>query len=127
MAKSDRSSYICANWPNKNIQMGSTNYRPGNVKYFLMHKITIKKNDKDVCVQSLLAYVSWYKEHEEQNYLHFPVTIWSPLFEPLSFASFIPISRILCRCAQIETNMNFIERPYNNGKVVIVIPSEYIQ
>lgn len=127
MAKSDRSGYICANWLGNNLQMDITNYRPGNVNYFLKHKIIIKKDEKDICVQSLLAHVSWYKEHEEQNYYHFPITIWSHYVEPLSFGSFIPISRILCRCAQIETNMNFIERPHNNGQVVIVIPSEHIQ
>ena len=127
LAKSDRSSYICANWLGNNLQMDCTNYRPGNVIYFLKHKIILKQDEKDICVQSLLAYVGWYKTHEEKNYLHFPITIWSHDIEPLCFASFIPISRILCRCAQIETNMTFSERPYNNGKVVIIIPTEHIQ
>ena len=125
-AKSDRSSYICANWFGKNLQIDYSNFRPGNVNYFLKHKITLKQGDKDVQVHSYLAYVRWYKEHEEQHYLHSPITIWSVDVEPLSFTSFMPISRILCRCAQVQIQMTFSERPCNSGQVIIIIPTENI-
>ena len=106
--------------------MDHENYRPGTVNYFLKDKITLKQEKNDIHIQSLLAYVSWYKIHEEKNYLSFPVTIWSHYVEPLSFATFIPITRILCRCAQAQEYINFTERPYNNGKVTIIIPTENI-
>ena len=30
--------------------------------------------------------------------------------------------RIAYRCAQAEVDMNFPERPYNNGKTIVIIP-----
>jgi hypothetical protein len=32
------------------------------------------------------------------------------------------IDRVACRCAQVQTYIEFPERPYNNGEVVIIIP-----
>ena len=68
LAKSDRSSYVCANWLGINLHIDHNNNRPGTVNYFLKHKITLKQEKKDIHIQSLLAYVSWYKMHEEKNY-----------------------------------------------------------
>lgn len=80
--------------------------RPGNVNCF-WNKIILKQSDKDILAHSFLAYVSWYKEHEEQYHLHSPIIIWSVDVKPLSFASFMPISRILCRCVQEQTKVAF--------------------
>ena len=55
-------------------------------------------------------------------YLLSPVTLWSPEYEPIGPASFMPISRIAYRCAQVQTYMEFHERSYNNGQTVIIIP-----
>ena len=54
--------------------------------------------------------------------LHRPVTIWYPELEPISAASFMPITRVACRCAQARTYYEFIERPYNSGQIVVIIP-----
>ena len=67
-------------------------------------------------------FVGWYQPHAERKYLPLPVTLWSPELEPLSETSFMPINRIAGRCAQAQVQMVFPERPYNNGKTIIIIP-----
>ena len=120
LAKSDRSSYICANWLNSSSSVAC---RPAYVRYFLKHTLTIERDNKEmVSIQSYLAFVEWYKPHPEREYLQRPVSLWYPDLEPLSIASFMPINRIACRCAQSQAQFEFIERPHNNGQVVIIIP-----
>ena len=55
----------------------------------------------------LFAYIGWYKTHLEINYLHSPVLVWYPEIEPLSVASFMPINRVTCQCAQVLTHIEF--------------------
>ena len=124
MAKSDRSNYICANWLNNEA---ADPCRPGHVKFFFRHNIMLEKTDKDkVSVQALLAYIEWYKQHPEKKCFHPPTTLWYPDFEPTSDASFMPINRITCRCAQSQTYMTFSERPYNNGQAIVIIPIDKV-
>lgn len=113
MAKSDRSSYICANWLNNKAPDPC---RAGHIKFFFRHNITLDK-DK-ISVQALLAYIEWYKHHPEKTFFNPPTTLWYSDFEPTSGASFMPINRIACRCAQSQIYMTFSERPYNNGQAI---------
>ena len=123
MAKSDRSSYVYGSWLDST---SSDNYRPGNVQYFLKHTVTLEKQNKEtVTLHTFLAYIGWYKPHPEAKFLHSPISLynlWYPEIEPLSAASFMPINRVACQCAQVQAYMKFPERPYNNGEVVIIIP-----
>ena len=124
IAKSDRSSYVSANWLNNTMH---AIYRPGYVRFFIKHNITLEKQNKDtLSVETLLAYIGWYKPHPEMNYLPSPVTLWYPECEPISASSFMPINRIACRCAQSESYMEFAGRPHNNGSAVTIIPIENI-
>jgi hypothetical protein len=72
------------------------------------------QDGEEKTIQSLLA---WYKSHPERHYIPDPVTLWYPDFEPLSAASFMPICRIVNRCAQVKEHMNFPQRPHNSGEV----------
>lgn len=125
MARSDRSSYICANWLGDSLSIDSVsdNWRPGCIKYFFKHNVTIEKDSGEKeSFQSLLAYVGWYKSHPEKNFIPSPVTLWWPEYEPLCAASFIPICRIASRCAQAKVYMEFTARPYNSGQTIVIIP-----
>lgn len=107
---------MCANWLNS---AQPELCRAGRVKYFFRHNITLEYHDKlkdKVTVQPLLAYIEWYKQHPEKNFLPSPVTLWYPDLEPIGAASFMPINRIACRCAQSQSYMTFTERPYNSGQ-----------
>ena len=124
-AKSDHSSFVAARWFGRNasINVSQPNpCRPGKIFFFLKHRITIQSNNKTNTYCSLLAFVGWYKIHPEKDYLLSPITLWSPDYEPIGPASFIPISRIAYRCAQVQKHMEFRERSYNNGQTVIIVP-----
>lgn len=126
MAKSDRSSYIGAYW-HYNGAISTEYWQPGRVKFFFRHNIVIKKQNGDTeSFQSLFAYVEWYKPHPEKAYIPSPVSIWYPEFEPLSAASFIPLPRIACRCAQADVYMEFADRPHNSGQVIIIVPLNFM-
>ena len=128
LAKSDRSSYIYAKWFNTLTETAPQDMcRPGYVYYFLKHTIKLENSGKIFSNQSILASVGWYKCHPEQYQLLSPLTIWSPDYEPLNLASFLPINRILCRCAHIQKFMEFADRPYNNGQAVVIIPIGYVE
>ena len=116
MAKSDRASYICANWLGDNNQTIDLHAacRPGQVQYYIKHNVVLKRSSEEIPMSFLLAFTEWYKQHPEKNYLLSPVTLWSPNFVCISEASFLPICRIAGRCMQLKTSMSFPERPYNN-------------
>ena len=120
LARSDRSSYIYAKWPVDNADNGS--YRAGRIEFFLKHDIVLKKGEDEILIQPMLAFVSWYKMHPEINYFLTPVSLWSTDFEPMNTASFIPVNRIAARCAQAQIHFECIERPYNNGQAIVIIP-----
>ena len=124
MSRSDRASYICAYWiSNDNSSIDPQGpCRPGHIKYFLKHKVMLQKNSESLHITFLLAFVQWYQQHPEKNYLLSPVTLWFPDFVPICSASFLPVRRIACRCMQVETFMHFPERPYNSGKTVVITP-----
>lgn len=85
--------------------------------------MTVKtQSNETLSFDTFMAYIDWYQMHPEKRYLHSPITIWRPDFEPLSAASFMPIKRIVCRCVQTQTHMEFNERPFNNGQAVVIIP-----
>jgi len=49
-------------------------------------------------------------------------SFWSPEYELIGPASFMPISRIVYRCAQVQIHMEFHELSYNNGQTITIIP-----
>lgn len=122
-ARTDRNSFICANWLGENDLIDPAfTCRPGSVQYYIKHTITVTHNGEKLLMTSYLAFVKWYKKHPEKNYFHPPNTIWYPDYAPPSQASFMPISRIACRCMQDEFELSIPDRPHNNGKVVVVNP-----
>ena len=128
LAKSDRSSFVYAKWFNKLTETSPQEIcRPGYVHYFLKHTIKLENQGKILSIKTFLAFVGWYKSHPERNHFLSPLTLWSSDYEPLNLASFMPINRILCRCANIHTRMEFKDRPYNNGEAVIIIPIRYLE
>ena len=122
IAKSDSSSFISAYWYDVNGSIDLNSQRHGRIKYFIKHKLKLQRRTDFFVVDALVAYVQWYEHHPEKNHFHQPVTVWRPEFEPLAASSFMPIRRVLCRCAEVQTRMDFTERPHNSGQIVITIP-----
>lgn len=98
--------------------------RPGSVQYYIQHNVMLEQkfNGEKVNRTMHLAYVNWYKKHPEKTHFRSPVTVWYPDHVPLSQASFMPISRIACRCMQSEFELSLSDKPHHNGKVVVINP-----
>ena len=123
-ARTDRKSYICAYWLGDDETSIDTaaSCRPGCVQYYIKHNVAVECDNGQQIITMYLGFVTWYKRHPEKAHFLSPVTLWDLENVPLSAASFIPTSRIICRCMQGKLNMSFPDRPYNNGKVVIINP-----
>lgn len=69
--------------------------RPGKVSHYLMHSIEVNG-----CIKvHLLAVVEWFKKtNADLGYLH-PITVWQKRVQNDGPASYIPIQRILGKCA----------------------------
>lgn len=120
-ARTDRNSFICAHWlgdDDKSVNTG-TFCRPGCVQYYIKQNVIL---DRNTSVTMYLANVQWYKKHPEKHYFLSPNTLWYSDYVQLSEASFMPISRMACRCMHGEIEMTFPDRPHNNGKVIIINP-----
>jgi hypothetical protein len=121
-ARTDRNSYICAYWlgdDDKTINT-ETICRPGCVQYYIKQNVIL---DNNTSVTMYVAYVQWYKTHPEKYHFLSPNTLWYPDYVQLSEASFMPISRMACRCMHGEIpEMTFLDRPYNNGNAIIINP-----
>lgn len=90
--------YIMASWAdsNGNIRVETINGRPGIVKFFLYHTVTINGTP----VPHVLAVVTWYKEKNTNGGISFrnPLSTWSAKeFVPPGPATFIPVQRFMSR------------------------------
>ena len=115
-ARSQKSSAIAAKWPGVvGIDTrGEAPLRIAQVTSYIEHKLT--KTNKT----HMLARVRWYCDHPRRDSLHSSVILCSSVLDPESCASFIPVSRIMCRCAlSSSVSMKF---DYGVDNVLVAVP-----
>lgn len=130
-ARTSRSSAIIAVWPHltgilTSIPPSVEHIRVGIIDCFMLHTPCVKisgdasANASNVeSRQHLLARVDWYQDHPHKFFLGNGLLISATVTDRTVDASYLPISRIISRCASLETTLQF-----NSGedKVLIVIP-----
>lgn len=93
--------------------------RAGQIQYYAQHRARFSYDGQDIDTTHIFAYVRWYKRHPNANWFGHPATVWTPLYEDYSHASFIPVQRIQHRCA-------FGKMPVDFGllteSVIITVP-----
>ena len=76
--------------------------RFGEVQFFIQHSIQLP-NTAITTVHSqtkhLFTKVKWFCQHPGENTVSWPLKIVATDFEPEGPSTFIPVSRIICRCA----------------------------
>ena len=120
-SRSQRSSIIAAKWCGLNGQIdssGNSKYRYGEVQYFIHHTAVNPENNRTE--KHIFAAVKWIRIHSMQCSLPKPLEIVSTDFEPEGPATFIPVSRIKCRCAISQKEL--IQFDYGEDCVFIVCP-----
>lgn len=97
------SSVVGAFWPStgrdKSLECLGENI--GQVMYYCRNIVIFRdSNGAKTTKHFTLAYVKWILKHSKPRYFGSSATVCiNNLFEPTSMFSFIPISRISCRCA----------------------------
>lgn len=120
-SRSHKSTAIMAIWPGVtgNIldrNCTSEDIRVGLVEYFVSH-VPIIKDTRDQA--HILAKVKWYQDHPRKNWFKNSIILSATLFSGDCEATFIPVSRIMSRCARTEQTLLF---DYGSDKVNIFLP-----
>ena len=67
----------------------------------------------------ILAKVKWYEDHPRKQWFENSISLSATLFVAESEASFMPVSRIMLRCATIQQKIMF---DYGEDNVIVCIP-----
>ena len=123
-SRSKRSPTIVAHWPNRNTggidNSGQLPLRVGTILSFFTHDVTFILADKANSTIHCLARVQWLQEHPRRNFFHPSIIVSSTLYDCLSPASFLPVSRIAGRCA-MRTNFKYTF-DYGEDNICLSIP-----
>ena len=135
-SRTNCSSAIVAFWPHlsgilTSRQPSVDDVRVGVVEYFMLHIPPLKSDMgtsgtssscQNVAVEPkkhLLARVKWYQDHPQKFVLGNGIVLSATVTERMSSASFIPVSRIISRCAMFHTTLQL---SYGEDKVCVAIP-----
>lgn len=119
-SRSARSSAIIAIWPHlSGILTTKEHVWVGIIEYFLLHSPSIEQNDKVQKVKHLLAYVKWYQNHPDKFNLGNGIVLSATVSEIPTCSAFMPVSRILSRCAIQSTELEF---NYGEDSICVAIP-----
>ena len=108
---SHSSATIAAYWPGCGNSLSSIDYtdrRVGKIQYFLQHKIEFH-NENDTGskkLQHLFCYVLWKKVHPNSNMFGQSAVVCIDLYELPSACCFLPVQRILGKCAHADIPVN---------------------
>jgi len=109
-SKGSASPYVSAHWADVagKIALNSDKLRVGMLQHFFLHNVGFASNSgKQKKVSHIFARVSWHRSHPRQNWLPSPLIITSPDFDVPGPSTFIPLSRILNRCAVSSDKIQF--------------------
>ena len=99
--------------------------RVGKIHYFVRHLVALDaaeeplQRSKHFNTSHIFAKVQWHCQHPKESLLPSPILIVGADCEPSGPATFIPISRIMCRCAVVLDNVEF---DFGEDSVLIVVP-----
>lgn len=121
-SRSQRSAAVAAHWPGVlGIDIsGEAPVRIGTVVSFIRHSATLKDKTSDTSLVltrvHVLARVNWFTEHPQRNCFHPSIILLANTYDNDGPASFMPVSRIIARCAIVHDWCKF---DYGDDKVCI--------
>lgn len=120
-SRSHKSTTIMAIWPSLTVRILDRSYRSedvrvGIIEYFILHNPIIQ-GQKDQ--PHIFAKVKWFDDHVRKNWFKNSIVVSCTLFSNETEASFLPVSRIMSRCARSEETLQL---DYGTDKVNVCIP-----
>lgn len=123
-SRSQRSAAIIAHWPGviSIDENAEAPVRVGVLTSVFRHSATIKENTSMTLTTRahVFAKVKWLEDHPYRHHLHQSVIISATTYTHESPASFIPLSRIIARCAIAQDVPYTFE--FGEDRVCIAIP-----
>lgn len=118
-SRSHRSSAIMAIWPNVNgsildRECNTEDIRVGLIEYLMLHTPNIAGMPDQA---HIVAKVKWFQDHPRKNWYGNSIVLSATLFDGDSEASFVPVSRIMSRCAILKKSILF-----DYGSVMLILP-----
>lgn len=101
---------IMAYWPGSGDMLTNIDYsrcRVGVVKYFIKHEIKLQ-NDSE---EHIFCYIHWKQRHPRYDWFGQSAIVSSTLDEIEASCCFMPVQRIICRCACAVLNVNSASIP----------------
>ena len=130
-ANDHSSSVIAAYWPGSGSSLNAIDYtskRIGVVQHFILHSIEFVSEDNNNLenekLQHLFCFVYWKKNHPESNWFGVSTIICDDCFEIPDACCFLPIQRVLNKCAYAKIDVHFGSYE-DNVLVVCPLPIKY--
>ena len=124
-SKGNHSAIVTAYWPTSLEQNGRTcELNVGAIQYFISHIISIimpsNETDEPQQISHLFARVHWFEKHPCQEALPYPLKVFSTLTTKSGSSTFLPLSRIMSRCAVSDTTVKF---DFGTDHVLLLCPT----
>ncbi|XP_035665651.1 uncharacterized protein LOC118408900 [Branchiostoma floridae] len=125
------SSCIDAKWFNHRQITGepiidpSASPRPGRISKIWKVFVFLKAEETERKIEHTVAEVRWFKVHGKRYFygMNSSCTVWEESYEPWSYASFLPMKRILNQCAFCTYKVPFNNRWEETVNVVSTLTS----
>lgn len=128
-ANSLTSSMIAAFWPGMGSSLASIDgtKNVSVVQYFVLHSIDLFKennNSETERLQHLFCYIRWKKRHANTDWFGSSAIVCEDTFEPPDACCFMPIQRVVNKCAYSVMDITF-DTYEDKVLVVSFIPLKY--
>lgn len=129
-ANSHSSSMISAFWPGRGSSLSAVDNISksiGVVQYFVLH--TVELYTDSTCseterLQHVFCYVKWQKRHPKANWFWCSAVVCCDSFEIPDACNFMPIQRVVNKCAYVKVHVNFDS--YDDSVLVVCpLPIKY--
>lgn len=103
-ASAKTSAVITAFWPTRNAELTTplnlSCMRVGVVQYYFKHQVVMSdENNEKSSVSMEFAYVLWKQKHPQHDWFGNSAIVCFDLFEQQSCCNFLPVQRIIKKCA----------------------------
>lgn len=129
--RADAKSCVFARWLTNDERTGEpvidlkASARPALISRMLKVMVFLKKDGKTIKAEHTVAEVEWFKRHGDRYYYSNSdsCSVWQLGFEPFSYATYLPLKRIIGRCAYAKFKVRFSRSREEAVHIVIPVSS----
>lgn len=116
------SNFVTAFWPpESHAQPLEHQPQVGSIQKFIKHTIKVTENDQIIKKSHIFCVVEWYVNHPNRNHYGNSAIMCMPITYAASASQFMPIQRIINRCAHGKLNVTITGN--SNEQVIMAIPN----